>query len=112
MFPSRAMEHFETLVSLMLFHLTVTLPSQENQHPFLREVRIVFFKLSTEFETNKLLASLVPRNRRFLVQQFHNNLASILRETLQAILNQFPPSYNDQIEPLLSSMRNYYMDDI
>ena len=112
MFPSRALDHFETLVSLMLFHLTAALPQQENQQPFLRELRIVFFKLSTEFETNRLLASLIPSNRRFRVQQFHNNLASILRETLEVILNQFPPSYHDQIEPLLASMRNYYIDDI
>ena len=111
MFPSRALEHFETLVSLMFFHLTVALPQGENLEPFLREVTLVIFKLKTEFETNRMLSALVPTSRRFRVAKFHNDLASILSETLQAILNQFPPAYHNQIEPLLSSLRNYHIDD-
>ena len=111
MFPSRALEHFETLVSLMFFHLTVALPQGENLEPFLREVTLVIFKLKTEFETNRMLSALVPTSRRFRVAKFHNNLASIIGETLQVILSQFPPAYHVQIEPLLSSLRNYHIDD-
>ena len=89
----------------------MALPQGETLEPFLREVTLVIFKLKTEFETNRMLSALVPTSRRFRVAKFHNNLASIIGETLQVILSQFPPAYHVQIEPLLSSLRNYHIDD-